>query len=388
MHHFAVFSTTLMLFFACSKGNSPEPQQPDPPKPDVEQQDIAIVDNAVAAYMTKYDVPALSLAITKGEKLVYVKAYGKADKEAGEDATTESLFRTASVSKSITGIAFTKLVEEGKLSLDDRVFGEGALLGNTYGTKAYNDHLKAVTVRHLLNHTIGNWGNTANDPMFSNPTLNAEELITWTLDNRVLQVAPGNTYAYSNFGYCVLGRIIEQVTGKGYEQYVKDAILSPLGITKMTVGGNTLADRKAGEVKYYGTAAGGANPYAYQIARMDAHGGWIASAKDLAKLLVHVDGFASKADILTANSITTMTQVPALATASGYALGWSVNNANHWWHTGSLPGTLTLWVRTSTGYNWAVLTNTRAGGNEMNDLDALVWSAINGGAQWQDIDQF
>lgn len=385
-HYLVIFSLTASLY-ACSKGESDEPE-PKGPKPGTEQQDIAVLDNAVTAYMAKYNVPAVSLAITKGEKLVYVKAYGKADKEAGTDVTPTSRFRIASLSKSITGIAFMKLIDDGKLSLDDKVFGDGALLGTTYGTKPYSDNLKAITVRHLLNHTAGAWVNDGNDPMFSNPALSADQLITWTLDNRPVQRTPGTTYGYSNFGYCVLGRVIEHITGKPYEQYVNDELLTPNGIKDMDIGGNTLAERKTDEVKYYGTAAGGANPYAYQIARMDAHGGWIASPTDLMRLLVHADGFGVKKDIISAAAITTMATAPALASPSGYGAGWSVNSAKHWWHTGSLPGTSAIWVRTSTGYNWAVLTNTRAGGNELGDLDNLVWAAINGGAQWQDIDQF
>ncbi len=375
------------VWMGCSKGG--ETPEPDPRNPDVEQQNISILDNSVQAYMTKYNVPGVSLAVTKGEKLVYVKTYGKADKEAGEDVTPESLFRIASISKSITGIAFMKLVEEGKLSLDDKVFGNGALLGITYGTKAYSANLQAITVRHLLQHTAGAWGNSANDPMFMHPAMNADQLITWTLDNQPVQRTPGTTYDYSNFGYCILGRIVEKLTGKSYEQYVKDAILKPAGVTGMTIGGNTLADRKSKEVKYYGTPSGGADPYAYNISRMDAHGGWLASATDLVRLLVHVDGFGSKTDIINSTSVQIMTTAPALAIPSGYACGWAVNSAQHWWHTGSLPGTLTEWVRTSTGYTWAILTNTRVGGNDIiNELDGIVWSAINGGAQWQDIDQF
>lgn len=385
LYAMAMMLLVALLLNACSKSGDPEPK-PDP-KPDT-QNDIAALDNAVQAYMDKYGVPGLSLAITKGEKLVYVKAYGKADKEANQDLTIQHKFRVASISKSITGIAFMKLVEQGKLSLDDKVFGSGALLGTTYGTKDYTANVQAITVRHLLNHTAGGWNNQANDPMFTNPTMTADQLITWTLDNRPLARAPGVAYDYSNFGYCILGRIVEKVSGKSYEQYVKDEVLKPAGVTEMAVGGNTLADRKTNEVKYYGTTAGGANPYAYNIARMDAHGGWIASAKDLARLLVHVDGFSAKSDILSASSITAMTTAPSLAVPSGYSLGWSVNAAKHWWHTGSIPGTSAIWVRTSLGYNWAVLTNTRAGGSELDELDALVWKALNGGAVWQDIEQF
>lgn len=377
-------ATITIAFIACKKNSGDNPNLPK------QQFDIPVIDDRIEAFMSKYDVPGLSLAITKDEKLVYVKAYGKADMESGEDLTTESLFRIASISKSLTAIALMKLAEEGKLSLDDHVFGQGAILGTKYGQHPYSDRVLAITVRHLLNHTAGGWPNQAGDPMFTNPEMDAHELISWTLDNRPLLRLPGTAYAYSNFGYCVLGRIVEELTGKAYDQYVKDAILAPIGIKSMVNGGNTLADRKAGEVKYYGTSAGGTDPYAFNIARMDAHGGWIASAKDLVKLLVHVDGYGGKTDMLSTASILEMTTPPTLPNPSGYALGWSVRNGQ-WWHMGSLPGTVTELSRNGDNrINAAILTNTNAGPQYSEELDNLLWNAIirKSDIQWQDIDQF
>lgn len=361
---------------------------PTPVTPAESQNAIAIVDNAVEEFMIKYDIPGLSLAITKNEKLVYVKGYGYADKEASEKVTRETLFRIASVSKSITGIAFMHLLDEGLINMDDKVFGEGAILGTTFGTNSYNAYLEAVTVRHLLNHTVGAWSNTGFDPMFSNPSMSAEELITWTLDNYPLTEAPGNTFAYSNFGYSILGRVIEKITGERYESYVINEILSPLGIDNMRIGGNTLADRVTNEAKYYGTQSGGPDPYAYQIKRMDAHGGWIASPAELLRLMVRVDGYSSKSDILSSSAINVMTTEPNLAFRSYYGTGWGVNDANNWWHLGSLPGTTSEWVRANNGYTWAIITNTRSGGNETNDFDALMWNILAQSPAFQDIDQF
>src|SRR5690606_28648116 len=154
--------TFMLAIAACSKntGNDNAQDPPPPPPPPQGQQDIATVDNAVKAFMDKYNVPGLSLAVTKNEKLVYVKAYGKADKEAGTNLTPQHKFRIASVSKPVTAVAVMKLIEEGKLSLNDKVFGDGALLGTTYGTKAYSTNLKNITVKHLLTHTAGAWGNS------------------------------------------------------------------------------------------------------------------------------------------------------------------------------------------------------------------------------------
>src|SRR5690625_7583736 len=87
--------------------------------------------------MEKHNVPGLSLAIVKDEKLIYSKAYGKADIESGDDVNRNSLFRIASISKPITGIAVMKLVESGVLSLDDPVFGDQGVLGTTYGSRPY-----------------------------------------------------------------------------------------------------------------------------------------------------------------------------------------------------------------------------------------------------------
>ena len=380
---FGILALFASIGSSCGSESDPDPVFP----PSDLQEDISIIDDAAQAFMSKYNVPGLSLAISKNEKLVYVKGYGLADKEANEAVSTETLFRIASISKSITGIAMMKLLDNGQVNMDDKVFGEGAILGTTYGTKPYSSHLQAITLRHLLNHTVGVWTSSANDPMFSNPNMTADELMTWTLDTYPVTSTPGNTYAYSNFGYCILGRVIEKISGKTYENFVKEEILNPIGITQMKIGGNTLAQRKTMESKYYGTSTGGPDPYAYQIARMDAHGGWIASPSELLKLLVYVDGFASKSDVLSVSAIQQMTNEPNLAVRSYYAAGWGVNDANNWWHMGSLPGTSSIWVRANNGYSWAIITNTRTG-TETNDLDAMMWNILSKNPVFQDIDQF
>lgn len=378
--------TTTLLFTSCKKDKG----DADDPNPPEGQADIAIVDNAVNAFMTKYSVPGLSIAVTKNEKLVYVKAYGKADTEAGTELTTEHKFRMASVSKPVTSVAIMKLIEEKKLSMDDLVFGNGALLGTTYGTKTYSENLKKITVKHLLHHTAGAWGNSQNDPMFLNNNMNFTQLINYTLDNMPVNKVPGTVYDYSNFGYCLLGRIIEKLSGKSYEEYVKSAILIPAGIKNMEIGGSTLSDRKQNEVKYYGTASGGSTPYAYNIERMDAHGGWIASPAEVVRFMCAVDGFSGRKDVINNESVQLMTAVPQQTAASLYAAGWGVRG-KLWWHMGSLPGNVCEIARNGeNGVNAYIVVNTRGGGQFTNDLDILIWDGIvrNNNIPWQNIDQF
>jgi CubicO group peptidase (beta-lactamase class C family) len=330
-------------------------------------------DSLVQAYMAKYHVPGMSIAIAKDGKIILAKGYGLADSATGEKVTNNSLFRIASVSKPITAAAIMKLVEDGRLQLDAKVFGKGGVLGNLYGMLPYKGDVNKITVHELLQHTCGGWSNNDEDPMFLDPSLTQVQVITYTLDSLPLQTAPGKAFAYSNFGYCLLGRIIEKVSGEKYAQYVRKHILLPAGITDMKIGGNFFADRKKEEVKYYGQD--GEDPYIYNITRMDSHGGWIASARDLLKFVFEVDSFATKPDILQPATIALM--VTPSSANKNYACGWAVNGNYNWWHTGSLPGNATELVRAHNGYSWAILANTRSGDkNFVADMDKLVWKVI------------
>lgn len=365
---------------SCSKGGNDAPEPPDPQTP---QRDIQAIDNAVSQFMSSYQIPRVSIAITRQGKLVYVKSYGKMSATDNTPVTNNSLYRIASLSKPITGVGVMKLLEANKLTLDSKVFGTGGILGNDYPTTQMAN-LADITVRHLLHHTVGVWGNDGNDPMFKQPTYSHSQLISWALDTYPATTGRGS-YRYSNFGYCLLGRVIEKLSGKSYEQFIKDEVLTPCGIQNMSMSGNTLADRKPNEVLY--TAQGG-NPYNMNISRMDSHGGWLASATDLARFLVRVDGFSTKPDILKASTVATMTtrSVPS----SNYACGWGVNDANHWWHLGSLPGTATSMVRANSGFNWVILCNSGQSNNNFTTaIDGLLWPAVlSNSTPWQDIDQF
>lgn len=327
----------------------------------------------IQEFMAEHEVPGLSVAIAKDDRIVFAKGFGLADREASEPVTERSRFRIASITKPITAVAVLRLVEEGALRLSDTVFGEGGLLGATYGTQPYKEHIEAITVENLLNHTSGGWLNDADDPMFQHPEMDHAQLIAWTLDNQSLGHVPGEHYAYSNFGYCLLGRILEQLTGERYDAAVRRLVLDPCGIHHTAIARNHREERQADEVIYYGQE--GDDPYEPNVARMDAHGGWIASASDLVRFAVHVNGFPNEPDILQSDTIRAMT-TPSTANPN-YALGWAVNDAGSWWHGGSLPGTATILLRTATGLCWAALANTRRPGLGA-ELDKMMWRAAVG----------
>ncbi len=329
------------------------------------------IDRIVEKFKNDYNVTGLTFAMSKNEKLIYAKGYGLANKSTNEAVTVNSLFRIASVSKPITAIAIMKLVEDGKLSLDSKVFGENAILGTKYGNKPYRANYDKITIKQILEHTSGLATNDDNDPMFSNINFSQETIINNTLNNNNLLFVPGSQYKYSNFGYCVLGRVIEKITEKSYINYLQDAILKPSGITTIQLTSNAPEKRKSGEVMYYEPTY---NTYSINVERMDAHGGLIASSIDLVKLLSKVDGFKNKEDILKSETINTMTKYNA---NTSYSLGWSVNSINHWWHTGQIIGTNSMMVRANNGFSWAIIVNSNCVtcNNKFNsDIDELGWN--------------
>jgi CubicO group peptidase (beta-lactamase class C family) len=278
-------------------------------------------------------------------------------------------------------------VEQGKLSLSDKVFGLRGILGNKYGKQPYKQYVTDITVDHLLTHTCGGWTNDSTDPMFRFDSWDVDKLISWTLENLRFTYPPGEHWAYSNFGYCLLGRVIEKATGQPYASYVQQAVLAPCGITDMQIAGNTLKQRAPDEVEYLGQF--GENPYSMNVRRMDSHGGWIANPSDLARFLCHVGGSATIPSILKPETIQIMTTPsPAYQQSSPakYARGWMVrdNGKGNWWHSGSLPGSTTVMVKTPTGMCWAALTNTRTQPSDTINtaLDQMVWQMVRQVPAW------
>jgi CubicO group peptidase (beta-lactamase class C family) len=328
-------------------------------------------------FINEFNAPGLSLSIACRGHFVYKEGFGYADTSTREPLMPSHLFRIASVTKPVTSAAIFTLMEQGKLGLNDFVFGKNGLLKYDFGAN-FPEHAKDITIYHLLTHTCGGWGNDDNDPMFSNPGMNHHQLIEWTLRTQPLQYAPGDHFSYSNFGYCLLGRVIEKISGQSYEEFVREHIIEKCDLAAMRLAGNTRLERAKDEVTYYGQH--GENPYGMNIRRMDSHGGWIATPTDLVRFAMHVDGFSTTPNILHAETIKKMT-APGFINAH-YACGWAVNGTPNWWHTGSLPGTTSTMVRTASGFCWAALTNTRSKGIDLA-MDDMMWKIVRSVPAWR-----
>jgi CubicO group peptidase (beta-lactamase class C family) len=314
------------------------------------------------AFQRQYGVPAMSVAISKGGRFVYDHAGGMADRQHVAQAQQDTLFRIADLSKPITAVTIFSLIEQGKLHLTDKIFGPGSILNTKFGNPPNQPYLTEVTVDHLLTHTAGGWAADANDPMLHNNGWDMAKLITSTIQNVPLGSAPGTQWIYSNFGYCLLGRVIEQVTGQPYDAYVEANILAPCGINGMQIARNSERQRASNEVIYVGQFS--EDPYKINITRMDSTDGWIASSTQLVQFLNHVAGAPGIPALLKPETIRAMT-TPAPAYPQGdarYARGWMVSSSGvgSWWHSGSLPGSTSLMVHNPDGSCMAALCNTRS----------------------------
>lgn len=348
---------------------------------------LNVLDQNAAAFMKQYNVPGLSIAITLNDKLIYVQSYGKSDVEDNINASNKNLYRISSLSKQLTSATIMILMDQGKINMSDKVFGPGAILGNDFGTQPYGPNITNITVGELLHHTEGGWPDNNTDPLGQNPSFTTAQVISWGLDNVPLITVPGTdqSYYYSHFGYSILGRVIEKITGMTYTAAVQSLILQPSDITDMRIASNTLAERLPNEVKYYAPIANEA--YGFNINRMDAANGWVASATDLAKFLVHVDGFSSKT-ILSRNALTVMST--GSVANPNYACGWEVNVFNLF-HHGNLPGSGTSQAITtqSGNFNYVILANGNSTDpNFSNDMDNIFWNSLSATPSWPSYDLF
>ncbi|MCG7856958.1 serine hydrolase domain-containing protein [Flavihumibacter sp.] len=177
------------------------------------------VDSLVNAEMKSQRIPGLSLIVVRDGKIDFVKGYGYSNLEHKVPVKPETIFQAGSVGKQFTAFAVMLLVQDGKISLDDKL------------TKFFPDAPSgwdSITVRNLLNHTSGFGDYTNNLNYRANYT---EDSLYQEFKKRPLIFKVGEKQQYSNMGYATLGIIMSKVTGKFYGEFLKDRVFTPLGMT-------------------------------------------------------------------------------------------------------------------------------------------------------------
>jgi N-acyl-D-amino-acid deacylase len=242
------------------------------------------LDSVMTAFMDFTGLQTGTLAVAKNGEPVYMKAFGWADSTHTTPATPVTTFRIASNTKPLTSAVVRHLVRSGKVDYTTRVYEYLGLqpFGGTLG----DNRIPSITVDHLLRHR-GGWNrSTTYDPMYrleqirmemGLPSLTTANVIEY-MWSKPLQFAPGSERQYSNFGYLVLGRVVEKAAGKPYKDAVQELICEPLGIDDIRLSATRVQDRHPSEVHY-------PHESGLDIPLRDSVGGFVATPPSLCKFL-------------------------------------------------------------------------------------------------------
>lgn len=371
--------------------------------------ELAAFDSQMKQLMMNHNVPSGAIAVAWKGRLIMAHGYSWNPGPADIITQPDSVFRIASNSKPITSTLVNRLIQEGRLAATDTI-GQYIDLTPRPGTTA-DPRLATVTVRNLL-EMLGGFGDPAAlgyDPVFRDkvvaqglgiPLPVAPSDVIRYQNGVPLKAAPGSTYYYSNYGYLLLGRIIEAVTGMSYEAYAQ-SVFRPLGIHRLRLARARPEQRAPGEVAYHsGLSApsvidnsGAMRPLEYGGSinqdTMDAYGGWVGSAPDLLRWSTNLDNPNKAGAILNQTSLDRMFGLPQNYSgayqdgAYYYANGWAVRHyaglGYTTWHAGSLPSTSSYVMRVWNSYEIVVLLNRRdeSNGDTMTAaMDNLAWNAF------------
>ena len=313
------------------------------------------VDSVMRAFATNSRVPGIAYGVIVDGQLLHVAALGLREVPSKSPVDTSSVFRIASMTKSFTALSILQLRDAGKLSLDDpaeRYVPE--MKAMRYATS----DAPRITVRHLLSHSAG----FPEDNPWGDQQLAATDaqLAAMIRSGIPFSTAPGTAYEYSNFGFAILGRIVQNVSGMPYARYIQQRVLRPLGMTSTTMEAR---DVPANRLAHGYRLQDGAwlEEAALPDGSFGAMGGMLTSSADLSRwVALMLDAWPARdgaeSPVLKRSSLREMQQVARFSgaaaarnpagvlslTAGGYAYGLrSASNclfAHIVSHSGGLPG--------------------------------------------------
>ncbi|MCS7386696.1 MAG: serine hydrolase [archaeon GB-1867-005] len=200
----------------------------------MKHENFSICEKFILEKMSETRIPGLSIAIVKEDELAYVRGFGFKDLSSGVSVTPRTLFGIGSVTKSFTALAILKLVEEGKVNLEDSIEKYVPLRIRPFGEE--------IKIHNLLTHTSGIPALAYAEAFIRGvlgldghwlPVATPDDIITFMKEaDKWVHCKPGEKFFYLNEGYVLLGYIISKVSGIKYEEYVKEKILKPLKMNR------------------------------------------------------------------------------------------------------------------------------------------------------------
>jgi CubicO group peptidase (beta-lactamase class C family) len=273
--------------------------------------------------------PGAAIAVIRDGQFIHRKAYGLANLEWGVPLNPDAVFRIASLTKQFTAVAIMILAERGRLSIEAPI--------ETY-LPDWPARGRQVTVRRLLNHTSGVWRHDSDQgDRTRRPDPPVEEVIQ-LIYSRPFEFEPGDRYSYNNSGYLLLGAIVGAVSGQTYEDFLREAIFEPLGMTHTGI----LRHEAITLERAYGYVRGRKR---FHNARLDAMS-WSHAAGALGSTLddlVKWDRAIRSCRLISAESLETMLASTTLNDGSSFPYGFGWGTADYqgrriFHHTGGISG--------------------------------------------------
>ncbi len=341
---------------------------------------LSSFDSIMQHYMQQYAIRGGSLAIARQGKLVFARSYTWAEADYPITQPT-SLFRTASATKPFTSIAIHQLIERDLLTLDTPI-QEVLKLTTADGRPPRDPRFGEIRIWHLLSHA-GGWDRRSTfDPLFDDaaiahalhvPLPITKYQMTTFMADQPLQFSPGSKAVYSNFGYSLLGQVVEKLTDKSYQIALQQNVYTPLGLTRPRLGGSLLSQQAPGEVRYHGEYPYIAQsvmspdqpivpfPYGGSNEQLgDSLGNQIMATCDYARMLAAFDLGAAN-PLLRPDTTTMMWTEPAPLVGINILRGWFQGTLAHGLraigHNGGDIGTTTMAFRRSDNISFVVFFN-------------------------------
>jgi D-alanyl-D-alanine carboxypeptidase len=294
-------------------------------------------DEALARRLIPGDVSA-SVAVMIDGQLVHQAAFGERVYGSGEPAEVTDRFRIGSISKTVTAIVTMQLVEQGLLTLDEPV---GQLLIDHLHLPQADADVPGITVRELLSHTAGFPDHQAT--FFGNGAASYVDAARIGLSGNV----GGGGYNYSNMSFCVLGVLIEAVTGKAYERVVQEQLLEPLGVTDMRI--TSTYELGPDEVSHHPL------PGRTYMEALGAAGAWNATPAAVAAIINSVDPATPGWKALSSEGMRAIRyRILTPQPAAGYGLGIINYSGEAWGHTGTIEHAHSMVLVQPDGVTWAI----------------------------------
>ncbi len=320
------------------------------------------IETAVSSLMSRWHIPAVSVAVVVGDQIRFRGGYGTADLENWVPAKAGTVYRIASVSKAITAVAAMQLAEKGKLDLDAPV----QKYVPSFPAKQF-----PVTTRQLLAHLSGIRHYKPGEGEYVTRYNTLADALNIFKDDP-LGFEPGTRYGYTTFGYTLLGAVIEGASGMAFADYLRENIFKPAGMQHTRVDDHfaIIPHRARGYTpRVYAQFDGNyRNPVLMDSSYKIPGGGLLSTAEDLARFAIAVQGGV----LLRPETFAEMSkgQKTRGGQETGYGYGWYVGGSGAFadtpdavWHGGVQAGfTCTLWMLPKKRYALAVLTNLEGGG--------------------------